>query len=197
MRTRDENKELAIRERALEMIVNDGFEGLSMQKLAKAANVSPATIYLYYKNREDLLNQLYISTDKLFADETLKDFDPAMNFEEGMWLQWKNRFNYSMKYPYNFCFMEQFRNSPLVNHKDIKESSFKKAMMSFFNNAIKRNELVELPVEVFWSIAYGPLYSLIRFHRSNKTISGDKFILTEKKMKQAFDMMIKALRKQK
>ena len=41
------------------MIVKEGFDGLSMQKLAKAANVSPATIYLYFKNREDLLNQLY------------------------------------------------------------------------------------------------------------------------------------------
>jgi TetR/AcrR family transcriptional regulator, multidrug resistance operon repressor len=195
MRTKDESKDLAIREKALEMIVNDGFEGLSMGKLARAANVSPATIYLYYKNREDLLNQLYISTDKLFADVTLKNFDPEMTFEEGMWLQWKNRFEYAMKYQYNFCFMEQFRSSPLINHKDIKASSFKDAMVTFFNNAIRRNELIELPVEVFWSIAYGPLYTLIRFHRTNKTLMGGKFVFDEKKMKQAFDLVMKALKK--
>ncbi len=195
MRTKDESKDLAIREKALEMIVKDGFEGLSMGKLAKAANVSPATIYLYYKNREDLLNQLYISTDKLFADVTLKDFDPEMGFEEGMWLQWKNRFEYAMKYQYNFCFMEQFRNSPLINHKDIKPSSFKDSMMRFFQNAIKRNELVELPVEIFWSIAYGPLYTLIRFHRSSKSFTGTKFACDEKKMRQAFDVVMAALKK--
>ncbi|MBA4056563.1 MAG: TetR/AcrR family transcriptional regulator, partial [Marivirga sp.] len=65
MRTRDELKEQKIREKAIEMIVNEGFDGLSMQKLAKAANVSPATIYLYFKNREDLLNQLYISIEEV------------------------------------------------------------------------------------------------------------------------------------
>lgn len=195
MRTRDENKELAIREKALEMIVKEGFDGMSMQKLAKAANISPATIYLYYKNREDLLNQLYITTDKLFAEETLKDFDPAMPFEEGMRLQWKNRLAYSMKYPYNVRFMEQFRNSPLINHKDVKASAFKNAMMTFYRNAVKRNEVAELPVEVFWSIAYGPLYSLIRFHSTNMTLTGEKFVLTEKKVKLAFDLMIKALKK--
>ncbi|MGZ3932351.1 MAG: TetR/AcrR family transcriptional regulator, partial [Bacteroidia bacterium] len=43
MRTRDEQKESAIRQKAIEMIVKEGFDGLSMQKLAKAAGVSPAT----------------------------------------------------------------------------------------------------------------------------------------------------------
>jgi AcrR family transcriptional regulator len=60
MRTRDENKESAIRQKAIEMIVKKGFDGLSMQKLAKAADVSPATIYIYYKDRDDLIVQLWM-----------------------------------------------------------------------------------------------------------------------------------------
>lgn len=195
MRTRDELKEQAIREKAIEMIVKEGFDGLSMQKLAKAANVSPATIYLYFKNREDLLNQLYMGIEKVFTEATLRDFDPEMNFEQGLWLQWKNRFAHNIKYPYHIYFMEQFRTSPLINHKDIKENSFRTAMGLFFKNAIKRNELIELPVEIFWSIAYGPLYTLIKFHSGKKSLMGTKFILTEEKMKQAFDVVIKALKK--
>ena len=195
MRPRDESKEAAIRDKAIEMIVKEGFDGLSMQKLAKAANVSPATIYLYFKNREDLLNQLYIDIDKVFAEETLKNFSPEMHFEEGLWLQWENRFAYHTKYPHHIHFMEQFRNSPLINHKDIKETSFKQAMGAFFRNAVRRNEMIELPVEVFWSIAYGPLYTLIKFHSGKKSFMGTKFILTEQRMKQAFDAVIKALKK--
>src|SRR5689334_12940324 len=125
MRLRDETKEAAIREKAIEMIVKEGFDGLSMQKLAKAASVSPATIYLYFKNREDLLNQLYMDIDRVFAEETLKDFDPEMHLKEGLWLQWQNRFAYHLKYPQHIHFMEQFRNSPLINHKDIKDNIFK------------------------------------------------------------------------
>ena len=194
MRLRDELKEAAIRDQAIEMIVKEGFDGLSMQKLAKAANVSPATIYLYFKNREDLLNQLYIGIDKVFAEETLKDFNPEMHLEEGLWLQWKNRFAYHMKYPLHIHFMEQFRNSPLINHKDIKENIFKQAMGKFFNNAVKRNEMIELPAEIFWAIAYGPLYTLIKFHSAKKSLMGNKFVLTEERMRQAFDAVMKGLR---
>ena len=56
MRTRDEAKEAAIRKKAMELIVLEGFDGLSMHKLAKSAGVSVATIYIYYKDREDLLH---------------------------------------------------------------------------------------------------------------------------------------------
>ena len=195
MRTRDDAKEQTIRKKAIEMIFKEGFDGLSMQKLARAADVSPATIYLYFKNREDLLNQLYINIDEIFADATLKDFDPEMSFAEGLWIQWKNRFAYHVKYPLHVYFMEQFRTSPLFNHKDIKDNKFKAAMMQFHQNAIKRNELIDLPLEVFWSIAYGPLYSMIRFHTGKKSPIGRNFILTEAVMKQAFDTVVKALKK--
>src|SRR3954463_4345207 len=118
MRVRDPDKEHAIREKALEMIVAEGFDGLSMQKLAKAANVSPATIYIYYRNREDLLNSLYNEVNQTFAREALKKFDPTLSLEEGLWRQWKNRLNFILEYPNYFKFFEQFRNSPLINHKD-------------------------------------------------------------------------------
>ncbi|MBL0741687.1 TetR/AcrR family transcriptional regulator [Chryseolinea lacunae] len=195
MRVRDELKEQAIREKAIEMIVKVGFDGLSMQKLAKAANVSPATIYLYFKNREDLLNQLYMTVDEVFTDNTLKGFDPEMSFEDGLWLQWKNRFNHHVKYPHHILFMEQFRSSPLVNHKDIKITKFKAAMESFFCNAIERGELREFPLEVFWAIAYGPLYTLIKFHMSKKSLAGRKFSLTEERMREAFEVVVRALKK--
>lgn len=50
--------EKAIREKVLAMIVKEGFDGLSMRKLANAAGVSPATIYVYFKDRDDLIMQL-------------------------------------------------------------------------------------------------------------------------------------------
>ncbi len=72
MRTRDENKELTIREKALDMAVKDGFDGLSMQKLARAAGVSPATIYIYFKDRDDLILQLWLQEVKKMVDATLE-----------------------------------------------------------------------------------------------------------------------------
>jgi TetR/AcrR family transcriptional repressor of multidrug resistance operon len=195
MRTRDENKELALREEALRMIVEDGFDGLSMQKLAKAAGVSPATIYIYYKDRDDLIVQLWLSEMERMMEATLKGFDPNMHFDEGLKIQWLNRAKYYMESPESAHFMEQIKYSPYydlcVRKADRKFSS---VMREFVHNAIQRKELVKLPVEVYWSIAFGPLYQLIKLHMSGRGIGGyEKFELDEKTMNQTLRLVLKAL----
>src|ERR1700729_949145 len=94
VRTRDPRKEKAICDQALAMIVKHGFDGFSMQKLARAARVSPATIYIYFQDREDLILKLYPEVSaKMFA-ATFANFDPAMPFNQGLKIQWINRGRY-------------------------------------------------------------------------------------------------------
>lgn len=194
MRVRDDNKIHAIRDKAIEMIVQQGFDGFSMQKLAKAANVSPATLYIYYKDREDLILQLWMASFKEMAEATLKNFDPGMSFSEGLRVQWMNRLKYCLKNPLQMQFIEQLRHSPLQEKAlDIMGAGFKNAMKTFVLNAIKKNELVKVQVEVYWSIAFGPLYGLIKFHQEGKSMGGEKFALTEKTINETLQLVIKAL----
>jgi TetR/AcrR family transcriptional repressor of multidrug resistance operon len=194
MRVRDENKESAIREKALEMIVREGFDGLSMQKLAKAAGVSPATIYIYYKNREDMVHQLFRDAQKRFAATALMNFDPEATLEEGLWRQWKNRMDFILEDPNSYQFFEQFRNSPLINHKSVDMTEFRESMTRFVKNAIKRGELKKMEPEIFWALAYGSFYALIKFHLQEKKMMNENFKLTDAKLKQTLEMVVKALR---
>jgi TetR/AcrR family transcriptional repressor of multidrug resistance operon len=194
MRVRDENKESAIREKAMEMIVREGFDGLSMQKLAKAAGVSPATIYIYYKNREDMVHQLFRQAQEEFAAMALKNFDPEATLEEGLWRQWKNRLDFILKYPTYFQFFEQFRNSNLINHQSVDMTEFRQNMKRFVKNAIKRGELKKMEPEIFWALAYGSFYALIKFHLQEKKMMNENFKLTDAKLKQTLGMVMKALR---
>ena len=185
---------LAIREKAIEMIVEKGFDGFSMQKLAKAANVSPATLYIYYKDREDLIMQLWCASFKEMSDATLENFDPHMSFSEGLRVQWMNRAKYWLKNPLHMQFMEQLRHSPLQEKAmDMMGNQFQNAMKAFVSNAIKRNELVKVEVEVYWSIAFAPMYNLVKFHQQGMSLGGKKFTLTDKILNGTLQLVIKAL----
>ena len=195
MRKRDEQKEQTIREKALDMIVAEGFDGFSMQKLAKAAGVSPATIYIYFKDREDLMLQLFITHNKGMTDATLNNFDPNASFREGLKVQWMNRAHYCMEQPKVMQFLEQSRHSPLYDRAiHLMDPRFKDAMGKFVTNAIKNGELIKVPVEVYWSIAFAPLYNLVKFHMEGHSIGGTHFKLTEKIMLQTLDLVLKALK---
>lgn len=194
MRLKDEVKEQIIRQKALEMLVRVGFQGFSMQKLAKEAGVSPATIYIYFRDKDDLIMALCEEAKERMVKITLENFDASMPFAEGLKIQWQNRLKYCLKYPEQMQFWEQMRNSPEQEKlMGVMDEKFKNTLAQFTKNAIARKELVDVPLEVYWSVAFAPLYVLIKFHTSGQSIDGGKFKLTDKIITEALTLIIKAL----
>ena len=76
MRISDPRQEKAIRDQALTMIVRDGFDGLSMHKLAQTARLSAATIDIYSQNREDLILKPDDKTMELTLSLVMKALKP-------------------------------------------------------------------------------------------------------------------------
>lgn len=195
MRTRDEQKEKLIRAKALKMMVDEGFDGFSMQKLARVSGVSPATLYIYFKDREDLILQVYSEVNQRMTDATLKNFDPAMSFDEGLKIQWTNRAKYCLEHTREMHLMEQIRFSPLHEKALLcVDPHFKKTMKLFLQNAIDKKQLENIPFEVFWSVAYAPLYSLIKFHLTGKKKNGEDFVFTDKTMLHTLQLVLKSLK---
>jgi TetR/AcrR family transcriptional regulator, multidrug resistance operon repressor len=195
MRTRDELKENAVKEKALDLFVSEGFDGLSMQKLAKAAGVSPATLYIYYKDRDDLIIQLWEEEMRKMTEATLQNFNPEMSFEEGLKIQWLNRARFFIANPKSMHFMEQIKYSP---YHEIclqrMDKRFSDELSLFMRNAVSRGELVKTPIEVYWSIAFAPLYQLVKMHMLGRGIPPtQKFQLDEKIINQTLKLVLKAL----
>jgi AcrR family transcriptional regulator len=195
MRLRDENKIESIFDQALSMVVEVGFDGLSMQKLAKAAGVSPATIYIYFKDRDDLLLQLHKRERDKFFSFVMEGFDPEMDFATGLTVQWKNRAKYAIDHPDRAHFLEHFTFTPLHERcRHEKNPVFKQGMKRFLEKAIANRELVNMSIEVYWSVAFAPLYNLVRFHKAGFNMAGDPFVLTDEMLLQTLALVLKAVK---
>jgi len=195
MRTRDEHKQDLIRRKAIEIIAKVGFEGLSMHKLAKAAGVSSNTIYVYYKNREDLLVQIFNEVNEAITRATLEGFDPEMEFEEGVRLLWLNRYRYFVAHPLHLMLMEHFNNSDLVQKVDRRNHQlFNRLMTRFLEKATRGKQLAKMPSETYWAIAFAPLFQLLKFHVRKRSMDGKPYVLTEKMAMEACEHVLDALR---
>lgn len=194
MRTRNADKEQLVKEKAIEILVRDGFDGFSMNKLALSCGISVATLYIYYRDKDDLIKKVGAEVGRKFMSKTLKDFSPDMSFAEGLRKQWENRSAFALKYPMEVACYEIIRHS---GHGEyiVSESlqGFKVAMDEFCRNAVKNKELIPVPLDVFWSVAYGPLYALLRFHNEGKSIGGRPFKFSKKIMEESLQLVIKAL----
>jgi AcrR family transcriptional regulator len=194
VRTRNADKEKLVKQKAIEMLVSDGFQDFSMNNLAKACGISVATLYIYYQNKDDLIKKIGVAIGQDFFREMLKDFSPRMPFKDGLRKQWENRARAALRYPKEAACFEIIRHS---SHGDyiLKESikGFRSVMSDFFHNAVAKNELTPVSTEVFWSVAYGPLYTLLRFHSEGKSIGGTAFKFSKKTMDAALRLVVKAL----
>jgi AcrR family transcriptional regulator len=194
MRTRDTDKEALVREKAVEMIVEEGMDGFSMQKLARAAKISPATLYIYYKDRDDLLTQLCLTIVDEMMSISLQNFDSNMPFAEGMELQWRNRLAYFKQFPMEMQFMEQVRYSPMYERvREVITKKFGAILGPFVHKAIAEGQLEQLPFEVYWSVAFAPLYQLIKFQTQGGH-NGEPFKMTDDIMKQTLRVVLKGLK---
>src|SRR5690625_131997 len=74
---KDRPKYRQIIEGAIEVIAENGFHSSQVSKIAKKANVADGTIYLYFKNKEDILISLFKEKMGSFIDQILQ----AINLE--------------------------------------------------------------------------------------------------------------------
>lgn len=196
MRIRDTDKVQLVKEKAIELIVKDGLEGFSMNKLAKACQISVGTLYIYYKDRDDLIVNITIEELKAMQEIIVEGFDPEMSFEEGLRKQWENRYRYVSEKPEMNLFFEQLRSSS-YQEEFLSEvmNDFKRIMGRFLEKVIARGEMEPMPFEVYWSIAFAPLYNLFRMHREGKKLDGKPFKITDELIWKTFELVLKALKK--
>lgn len=69
---KDRPKYRQIIEAAVEVIAENGYHASQVSKIAKKANVADGTIYLYFKNKEDILISVFKEKMGHFIDKTVK-----------------------------------------------------------------------------------------------------------------------------
>lgn len=112
MRTKDEKKKEALFEATVKMVNEIGFASSSVSKIAKEANVSPSTIYVFFKNKEDLLVSTYVELKRKMSDALLSNFNDRLPIRDIIRHVWFGTFKYISENLEYYDYIEQFANSP-------------------------------------------------------------------------------------
>ena len=72
-RRRKDARPPEIIEAAKKILEDKGIKGLSMMKISEAAGVSEATLYKYFNDKNDLLNQVYVDWAQPFVEKMETD----------------------------------------------------------------------------------------------------------------------------
>jgi AcrR family transcriptional regulator len=161
MRIKDLQKQEAIIKATVDLVNEIGFASSSVSKIAKKANVSPATLYIYYENKEDLLVSTYIEMKKKMSVALLKGFDDSRPFRDIFFTFWKNAFHFVRENRSLYYYSEQFSNSPyseLVDHQEL-EKHFE-PMLRVLKNGIDQKIIKNVSFEILSTFIFYPVMIL-------------------------------------
>lgn len=89
-----------------------GVQYLSTHKIAKQAGVSVGTIYLYFKDKDDLLNQLVLYLFDQFNQAMALEYDESLPLFEQYKRQWQAYFSFMQQHPNTVKNMHQYESLP-------------------------------------------------------------------------------------
>jgi len=189
MRPRDLAKYDAITSATVHLINTLGFDGISISKIAKKANVSPATIYIYFKNKEDLFTKLYIDIREEMSQGALQGLQDDITTEQAFKSIWYNSFTYNLNHPEYLVFREKFEQTAMM--ENIKKNEFEvyQYVRNLLQRGIDENTIKNYPLPILTAFAFIPVITLIKFHLSG-IIKMD-----EEHIKQAYEIAWNAISK--
>jgi AcrR family transcriptional regulator len=109
------DKRSALLNATLSLVNHGGIQGASMAKVAKVANVSPATIYLYFESKQDLVNQLYLDVKVAFAVAAFKGHEPNVAVKNSFECIWFNMASFKLEHKEEASFLSQCDNTPIID----------------------------------------------------------------------------------
>ena len=116
MRRRDDDKERRIKEAVIQLILEEGWNGTSISKIARLAEVSPATVYVYFDSKEDMLQDIYREYSEDVYSYLLNGVRPGMQPDEMLSALIRGYYRYILENPEAFCFIEQFSGCPALSN---------------------------------------------------------------------------------
>jgi AcrR family transcriptional regulator len=169
-----------------------GYDGLQIRTIAKAIEYSPATIYLYYKDKNDIFYALQYEAAAVKRDHLL----PAMQIEnpwERMIAFGRRYIDFGMKHPdlYDLLFITR---APMEHIENQECWSLGMAVHSFFTETIQacvdqryfKSTDTETIAYTLWCHAHG-LVALFVSERMRMYPEDHRKVLAEK----SFNMLIK------
>lgn len=116
-------KKEAILKVTLDLLVERGFHDTPTSLIAKQAGVATGTLFYYFKNKEELINALYLETKSQMIKALKQAFVDTGSIEDRIRQLWKEGVKWGIMNPKAYKFIQQFSNSPYITHLTRHEAS--------------------------------------------------------------------------
>ena len=166
MKKKDMNKQVKIQDAVAAIILAEGPAGVSTTKVAKRVGIAQSNVYLYFKNKQALIDSVYAreTTRILSTTDLARLSDPAIDLTARIRLYVQQVYEYSLANPDSLTIMQQIK---ALNGQNMsispEEADSNNIVVKLLTMAIDAKVIKNLPV----SLHMGVVFSTIHTHTTN------------------------------
>ena len=115
MKPKDDNKIDQIYKATLKLVKANGLAGITMQSVAKEADMATGTLYIYFRKKESIITSLFDVCVKNSVSGFFKGYDANAPFKTGFHTIWTNILQHKLAHFEEGIFIEQCFHSPYID----------------------------------------------------------------------------------
>ena len=171
MRLRDSEKQQRIKEAMIRLILRDGISGTSVAKIAREAGVSPATIYIYYENKEEMMAEVFREYSHDSYRYLMRRVRPEMSSAELIEAIVRGYYRYTVEHEEEFSFVEQCSRCPTLSGS-VREAECCCDVLDLIHAYQKRGEIRRISDRNIGAVLFSPV-RFLAMNRAGMFCGGD------------------------
>ncbi|WP_072995722.1 TetR/AcrR family transcriptional regulator [Pseudozobellia thermophila] len=149
---------------ALRLLVNNGVHNTPMSAIAKEAGTGMGTIYNYFENKDELINELYLYI-KEKEKTVFVPFDENRPVKTQFEDYYANFLDFFMQNPLYYGLIVQLQASPIITEKSREEGNRSvRPFMELLLHGQKNRIIKDIPAEELVMFIGGAVLSYLRWY---------------------------------
>ncbi|MFD2515085.1 TetR/AcrR family transcriptional regulator [Pontibacter locisalis] len=146
----------------LELIANQSIQATPMSQIAKESGVATGTIYHHFKSKEEIVQEIYLSSKKEFQQVIQANLHAAAGIKAQFYSLWSGIYEYYINNPLLFRFVQQVNYSPYINEATREEGRvYYQDAYKFFETGIMSGHFRKMEVMLISELIHGNISTLV------------------------------------
>ncbi|MGB5445039.1 MAG: helix-turn-helix domain-containing protein [Psychromonas sp.] len=163
------------------LLAERGFYGLSMKALANSAGVAAGTIYRYFENKEDMINQLHLHVKGEIASVTFKGLHEGLSEKEKYALCWRNTYQSVLSNPNRIIAVSMLFLRPCVQGQEMLSCNDQlfAPLFNIYEQGIREQIFHNFPVPTLLALSFESSINLAKKVINHSIEQPDEELITQ------------------
>nr|WP_246485216.1 TetR/AcrR family transcriptional regulator [Chitinophaga qingshengii] len=186
---KDDKKYARIFGAVLKLVTKKGLAGMTMGDISKEAGIATGTLYVYFDNKDALINALFAACRENSVMVSFRGYDAQQPFKPGFRSIWMNILRYRLHNFEEFIFQEQCYHSPYITAATREKArQLAEPLYALIARGQKEQLIKNLEPDILVAFIIGAMNELVKqIHYTGST-------LTKTRMNTTFDLCWDAIK---